>query len=94
MLSGRHTAQADCASPSNEPASHPPTSALFHCCTVSCAATTYTMSSVKFDVKEAVASATGKEGIAHEVGNALTRGAGPGGYLAVSVEIAMRWFAY
>lgn len=39
--------------------------------------------SVKFDVKETIRQQTGKEGLAHEVGNALTRGAGPGGYLAV-----------
>lgn len=44
------------------------------------------MSQVKFDVKETVRQVTGKEGLAHEVGNALTRGAGPGGYLAAYLK--------
>ncbi|KAI4715845.1 hypothetical protein E4T48_07984 [Aureobasidium sp. EXF-10727] len=39
-------------------------------------------SSVKFDVKETVASVTGKQDLANEVGNAITKGAGAGGYLA------------
>lgn len=42
------------------------------------------MSSAKFDVKETVASVTGKQDLANEVGNAITKGAGAGGYLAVS----------
>ena len=41
------------------------------------------MSQVKFDVKETIREAAGKEGLVHEVGNVLTRGGGPGGYLAV-----------
>lgn len=41
------------------------------------------MSQVKFDVKETIRQTTGKQDLAHEVGNALTRGGGPGGYLAV-----------
>ncbi|THY30756.1 hypothetical protein D6D01_03118 [Aureobasidium pullulans] len=40
------------------------------------------MSSVKFDVKETVASVTGKQDLANEVGNAITKGTGAGGYLA------------
>ncbi|CAD0081682.1 unnamed protein product [Aureobasidium vineae] len=40
-------------------------------------------SSVKFDVKETVASVTGKQDLANEVGNAITKGAGAGGYLAL-----------
>jgi len=40
------------------------------------------MSSVKFDVKETVASVTGKQDLANEVGNAVAKGAGAGGYLA------------
>lgn len=44
------------------------------------------MSQVKFDVKETIRQQMGKEGLAHEVGNALTRGAGPGGYLAAYLK--------
>ncbi|KAK6005005.1 hypothetical protein QM012_007784 [Aureobasidium pullulans] len=40
------------------------------------------MSSVKFDVKETVASVTGSQDLAHEAGTALAKGAGAGGYLA------------
>jgi len=42
--------------------------------------------SVKFEketVRTSNISSGGKEGLAHEVGNALTRGGGPNGYLAV-----------
>lgn len=42
------------------------------------------MSSVKFDVKETVASVTGTQDLANEAGVALAKGAGAGGYLAVS----------
>jgi hypothetical protein len=52
------------------------------------------MSSVKLDVKETVASVTGKPDLAHEVGNALTRGAGAGGYLAVSLAKPSSSFKY
>jgi len=41
------------------------------------------MSQVKFDVKETMRQTTGGHDIVHEVGNALTRGGGAGGYLAV-----------
>lgn len=49
------------------------------------------MSQVKFEQKETVrtsaggrgAPPAGKEDLAHEIGNALTKGAGPNGYLAV-----------
>ncbi|KAL1302402.1 hypothetical protein AAFC00_002801 [Neodothiora populina] len=44
------------------------------------------MSQVKFDVKETVSQSSGKEDFVHEVGNALTRGAGPGGYLAAYLQ--------
>jgi hypothetical protein len=40
------------------------------------------MSSVKFDVKETVASVTGTQDLANEAGVALAKGAGAGGYLA------------
>ncbi|KAH0284256.1 integral membrane protein [Aureobasidium namibiae CBS 147.97] len=40
------------------------------------------MSSVKFDVKETVASVTGQQGIPNGVGSAITKNAGAGGYLA------------
>ncbi|KAI4758388.1 hypothetical protein E4T52_06980 [Aureobasidium sp. EXF-3400] len=40
------------------------------------------MSSVKFDVKETVASVTGAQVSPNEVGNAIAKGAGAGGYLA------------
>jgi hypothetical protein len=43
------------------------------------------MSSVKFDVKETVASVTGRQDLANEVGNVVAKGAGAGGYLAVRV---------
>lgn len=47
------------------------------------------MSQVKFDVKETVRQATtAKDGLVQEVGNAITRGTGPGGYLAVCLERA------
>lgn len=50
------------------------------------------MSQVKFEQKETIRTSTGgrggappaKEGLAHEIGDALTKGAGPNGYLAVS----------
>jgi hypothetical protein len=44
------------------------------------------MSSVKFDVKETVASVTGAQVSPNEVGNAIAKGAGAGGYLAVRQE--------
>ncbi|GAB7357193.1 hypothetical protein MBLNU459_g8179t1 [Dothideomycetes sp. NU459] len=44
------------------------------------------MSQVKFDVKETVRQTTGKSDLAHEVGNALTRGAGPNGYLQAYLQ--------
>lgn len=45
------------------------------------------MSSVKFDVKETVASVTGSQDLANESRAALAKGAGAGagGYLAVSL---------
>ncbi|CAC9887219.1 unnamed protein product [Aureobasidium pullulans] len=59
------------------------------------------MSSVKFDVKETVASVTGKQDLANEVGNAITKGAGAGGYLAMitsgslsgAQEVLASWIA-
>jgi len=41
--------------------------------------------SVKFEQKETIRGGVsqGKQDLAHEVGNAITRGAGPNGYLAV-----------
>lgn len=39
--------------------------------------------SVKFEQKETIRANIGKEDLAHEVGNAITRGGGPNGYLAV-----------
>lgn len=51
------------------------------------------MSSVKFDVKETVASVTGKQDLANEVGNVVAKGAGAGGYLAVCVCGACNWYA-
>lgn len=44
------------------------------------------MSSVKFDVKETVASVTGQQGIPNGVGSAITKNAGAGGYLAVRFD--------
>lgn len=43
------------------------------------------MSSVKFDVKETVASVSGSQDLANEASVALAKGAGAGGYLAVSL---------
>lgn len=52
------------------------------------------MSQVKFEQKETIRTTTGakggpsppagKEDIAHKIGDALTKGSGPDGYLAVS----------
>lgn len=48
------------------------------------------MSQVKFEAKETVrqtvdAAQHGKEGFVREIGNALTKGGGPDGYLAVRI---------
>ena len=54
------------------------------------------MSQVKFAQKETIRTTSGagaqggKEDFAHKVGDALTKGSGPDGYLAVSIAIAMR----
>lgn len=52
------------------------------------------MSQVKFEQKESIRTTTGgrpgpsppagKEDVAHKIGDALTKGSGPNGYLAVS----------
>ena len=50
------------------------------------------MSQVKFEQKETIRSSggggrgapAGKEGLGHEIGEALTKAGGPNGYLAVS----------
>jgi hypothetical protein len=56
--------------------------------------------SVKFE-KETITSTTGavadamgkgKDGLVHEIGQALTKGGGPNGYLAVSIaRLGVRW---
>ena len=46
--------------------------------------------SVKFEQKETIRTNVAKEDLAHEVGNAITRGGGPNGYLAVRANHSPR----
>lgn len=48
--------------------------------------------SVKFDQRETIRAVLpdSKDDLAHKVGNALTRGSGPRGYLEVSTRVPTR----
>ena len=46
------------------------------------------MSQVKFEKETVRATAGGKEDFMHNIGEAITKGSGPNGYLAVSVHMS------
>lgn len=52
------------------------------------------MSQVKFEKETVRATAGGKEDFMHNIGEAITKGSGPNGYLAVSVHTSSHTNAY